>query len=678
MTPRGIILGLAGALFVCAYTYFNDWVLRQTHFIGNHMPVAVYGMLVFFLLFINSQLKQAALKGGEVAVALGLVLMVCVIPGSGLMRTFTFALMLPNHLNKLEPGWRKEQVLSNVPEGMLVNPGKDEDKILGSFLQGYSGSSGHIPVDDIPWSAWAKPLAFWVPLIFCMWLALMGLSLVLHRQWSAHEQLPYPIASYTNELMPTDGQTVSHIFTNRLFWISCGGVFLIHFNNYCFQWFPETFLRVPLQLDFGSLRAVAQTFLDGGGWMVLRPIIFFTVIGIAYFIPSDLSGAFGFGPYIWAFIAGSLVSYNISPNAPVIGTGYISPSPIMFIQFGAAIGVFLFVLYNGRHFYGCVCKAAFSGDKPGEVDDFAVWGLRVFLVAYACWAGQMILGGVDWILAIAFTSIIVVYAVVVSRIIAEAGLFHLQLVVFPCAILWGLFGRSLGATQLLILEMCTIIMIIDPRECFMPFLVNTLRLVELQGESLGRFCRYGALALLVGLFVALPVTIYIQYDLGAQAIPDSWAQRHVPRFPFNNVVKATERLTSQGSLEESESLSSLQRLRQMSPNRACVISLVIGIGLVIFCSGMRLRVSRWPVHPLAFLVCATWHIKHFAFSFIIGWAIKILVIKYGGAGTYNKVRPLMIGLIVGEVMGAIAPSLVGLIYFLLTDQQPPSFRVLPG
>jgi hypothetical protein len=93
---------------------------------------------------------------------------------------------------------------------------------------------------------------------------------------------------------------------------------------------------------------------------------------------------------------------------------------------------------------------------------------------------------------------------------------------------------------------------------------------------------------------------------------------------------------------------------------------------------MRLRVSRWPVHPLAFLVCATWHIKHFAFSFIIGWAIKILVIKYGGAGTYNKVRPLMIGLIVGEVMGAIAPSLVGLIYFLLTDQQPPSFRVLPG
>jgi len=54
------------------------------------------------------------------------------------------------------------------------------------------------------------------------------------------------------------------------------------------------------------------------------------------------------------------------------------------------------------------------------------------------------------------------------------------------------------------------------------------------------------------------------------------------------------------------------------------------------------------------------------------------VIRYGGAGTYNKVRPLMIGLIVGEVMGAIAPSLVGLIYFLLTDQQPPSFRVLPG
>jgi hypothetical protein len=55
-----------------------------------------------------------------------------------------------------------------------------------------------------------------------------------------------------------------------------------------------------------------------------------------------------------------------------------------------------------------------------------------------------------------------------------------------------------------------------------------------------------------------------------------------------------------------------------------------------------------------------------------------MVIKYGGAGTYNKVRPMMIGLIVGEVMGAIAPSLVGLIYYVITGEQPPSFRVLPG
>jgi hypothetical protein len=678
VTPRGIILGLAGAIFVCTYTYFNDWVLRQTHFVGNHMPVAVYGMLVFFLLFINSQLKRSALKGGEVAVALGLVLMVCVIPGSGLMRTFTCALMLPNHLNKLEPGWQKEQILSSVPKGMLVDPSQDEDRILGSYLQGYSGATGHIPIDDIPWSAWVKPLAFWVPLIFCMWIALMGLSLVLHRQWSSHEQLPYPIAAYTNELMPSEGQTVSPIFKNRLFWLGCGGVFLIHFNNYCFHWFPDTLLQIPLRLDFSSLREVADTFLKGGGWMVIWPTVFFTVIGIAYFIPSDLSGAFGFGPYIWAFIAGTLISYGFSPNSSVIGTGYISPSPIMFIQFGAAIGVFLFVLYNGRNFYTRVFKAAFSPSNSTGIDEFAVWGLRVFAVAYVGWAGQMVLGGVDWILAIGFTSIIVIYAVVVSRIIAEAGLFHLQLVVFPCAVLWGLFGRALGSSALLVLEICTIIMIIDPRECFMPFLVNTLRLVELQGESLGRFCKYGALALLLGMCAALPVTIYIQYDLGAQAIPDGWAQKHVPHFPFTNAVKAKERLTLQGSFDESESLSSWERIRQMSPNKACVISMMIGIGLVVLCAGMRLRVSKGPVHPLAFLVCATWHIKHFAFSFIIGWAIKLMVIKYGGAGTYNKVRPMMIGLIVGEVMGAIAPSLVGLVYYVITGEQPPSFRVLPG
>jgi hypothetical protein len=37
MTLRAVILGLAGAAAICAVTYFNDAVIRQTQLTGKHV-----------------------------------------------------------------------------------------------------------------------------------------------------------------------------------------------------------------------------------------------------------------------------------------------------------------------------------------------------------------------------------------------------------------------------------------------------------------------------------------------------------------------------------------------------------------------------------------------------------------------------------------------------------------
>ena len=106
MTWRAVLAGLVAGAFICAFGYFNDAMMHQTMFIGSNMPISVYGGLILFVLILNPLLKRWAFSAGELAVALALVLAMCCIPGSGLMRTFTMTLMMPQHLERSTPGWR--------------------------------------------------------------------------------------------------------------------------------------------------------------------------------------------------------------------------------------------------------------------------------------------------------------------------------------------------------------------------------------------------------------------------------------------------------------------------------------------------------------------------------------------------------------------------------------------
>jgi hypothetical protein len=91
-----------------------------------------------------------------------------------------------------------------------------------------------------------------------------------------------------------------------------------------------------------------------------------------------------------------------------------------------------------------------------------------------------------------------------------------------------------------------------------------------------------------------------------------------------------------------------------------------------------LRFPWWPLHPLLFVTWATEPMRRFCAAFLVGWLVKVAVMKYGGAGLHGKLKPLMMGLIAGEVLGAVFPSIVGAIYFFVTGDQPVAFRVLPG
>ena len=91
-----------------------------------------------------------------------------------------------------------------------------------------------------------------------------------------------------------------------------------------------------------------------------------------------------------------------------------------------------------------------------------------------------------------------------------------------------------------------------------------------------------------------------------------------------------------------------------------------------------MRFPHWPLHPLLFVVWTQPHITLFCFSFILGWIVKLIVLKYGNSQLYSRMKPLMIGIIAGEILGAMTPSLIGVIYYFITGNIPKPYVLYMG
>ena len=793
MTKRSLILGLAGVLFICGLSFFNDRVLRSTYMVGNHMPVSVYGLLIIFVLALNPLLKKLALTGREIAVILTLVLASCVVPGAGLLRSFTDSLIQPHRYKKTEPGWaqlsaleispadvrdygslarllrtrgddaesraravvasrvgqfdsekallarlnelltddtfardeafddvrlpgwlarlrdrdpetlqeheratlnrglidvlfegaiavRWPGVVEQVPHTMLADVSRDEDAVLGGFTQGLGSVSAHARVRDVPWGGWTRTFLFWVPLILSLWGAVLALAVVVHRQWSDHEQLPYPIATFTDALLPSGDDPRPGVLRNRYFWIGAVPVVLIYLNNYLYEWAPETLIYLPTRVDLSGMASLFPTFASGGGTRLLAPTVLFSVVGIAYLLPSDVSFSFGIGPFLWALVAGALAGYGISLNGTIEGSaGYIALKPSTFLLFGANIAVFIAIIYTGRRTYATIFRRSLGMKADDEARPTEVWAARAFMVLAALFVMQVAWGaGVGLFLALMYAAVLLIMFVTMSRLLAEAGLFYMQPYFFPCVMLWGLFGaRAIGPGTLLIMQVLTMVLAIDPREALMPYVTNALRLLDRREAPLGKAGIWAAGAVVIGLAVALPVTLYIQYDQGS-AVWEGWGTHGVPKMPFKNAVSVQDRLSAQGVLAASERASVLDRLGMVSPNGACLWALFIGLAVTLGAAFARLRFTWWPIHPLLFITWGTEPLRRICGAFLIGWLVKVLVMKYGGVHTYARVRPLMLGLIAGEILGALVPMVIGVIYYAITGLPPKAFLVMPG
>lgn len=565
---------------------------------------------------------------------------------------------------------RKPAVLEHVPTAMLADPSCSETALAG-FVNGLAEGDTAISIRDVPWRAWTRTMLFWVPLIVTSVAMFIGLALVLHRQWAVHERLRYPTVEFARALFPGQDGTVSVVFRDRLFWIGAMAVFLLHMNNYAARWWPHIMIPIATQFDFRPLLDLVPVYRVSGvhTYGLFKPMVYFSVVGITYFLASDAAFSLGIAPYVYGIAMGIAATYGVNVRGP-----FMRPSACASNYAGAYCAMFLVLVYTGRHYYLNVLRRSLGIGTDDAVAPSAVWGARAAMAAGLLLTMQLTLVGLDVPMGVVFVVVMVVIHVVMSRLVAEVGLFKLMPFFFPCALVWGMVGaKAANPDQLLLMGLVTSVLLVYPREAAMPFIVCGLRVADRARVRLGRVAAAGYAVYIVGLLVAIPITLYIQYQYGALRAGDGWSYGQPPRLVFDATCAVRQQLAARGVLEQSLSAGALERLASIRPMQPCLIGFAITFVLVWVFTILRQRFAWWPLHPVMFLVLASWQSTYIAFSLLLGWLIKAVVTKYGGAAAYQRFRPFMIGVIAGDLVAQLVPLAIGTIYYMMSGIPPPGY-----
>jgi hypothetical protein len=355
--------------------------------------------------------------------------------------------------------------------------------------------------------------------------------------------------------------------------------------------------------------------------------------------------------------------------------------PFDFQRFGGYVGIALLLLYTGRsHYWRLFLGAVFLGRNAEN--RMGVWAVRMLLLCVAGFVAMLCWLGMDWPAAVLLVLLMLMLFTVAARINVEGGLFFLQAGWTPVAVLAVGFGLgALGPSNLVLIALITAVFALDPRECLMPFIVNGLKLCD-GHKALKPATPVAAGAVFaLTLGVAVVVVLWATYNYGVPQ-GDNWATRDVPQMPFKFTNDAIDTLKATGKFEHSLNLSTAGRLSDglanLVTNGTFLFWTGLGIAAALGLSYLRLRIPRWPLHPVLLLVWGTYPISWLSHSFLLGFIVKFLVVRLGGSAAYNAAKPAMIGLIVGEVAGAFLWMIVGLIYHLATGQTPPKYMIFPG
>ena len=718
ITIRSLFFGFLGIFFIAGTAKFHDNVLMGTYLIGNQLPPAAFfylcliglgwnGMWILLdrLFKAEHRLSDAlALSAKEIAVAFAMTLVACWAPTSGLCRYFHTQIMMPWYFLSNHQSWEVHGLLTEYlrpelfPSPWPGNPDVLSDpayeRVYRGFFTGLAKGTETLSILQLPLRAWIAPMLIWGPFLTLFALTLISIQFLVHRQWASHEQIAYPIAQVTGQLfqMSDERKHVPGIFRNRLFWWGVLPIFVLLMIEYLAKWFPET---VP----------ALSTFLPNlkGWWVPLythMPIIkkvynygalqwqtiFFTFVGIAYFVSSEVSLSVGLSYFLLAIF--SIGYWQTTGNI-------IDGSVMESLRGGAFTGFFFILAFTGRSYFKAVFATAFGirirkrvkadADASQEEKDLAtpdevsVLAARVMIVTFIgfvilfSWMCQ------SWLIALVFSLLLFMLYTVFSRMVSETGIPFLQSGWSPGSLLVYLLGpAAIGPHALTyILWAGNTILTPDPREALIGYVSTGVKIADDNRLNLKKIFLWICVAALVAMVIGWFAASWVIYNYNPTG--DAWAHAYPPVTPFDYSARLFADMKAAGTFAASEAASPIARLGMISGSTLKTHYFFYGIIAIILLSTIRFRFAKFPLHPILILMAGTYPAAAAWSSFLIGWFIKQLIVRFGGGGVYQRFKPLFIGIIAGEILTIGLTIIVDFAYYIIVGSPSPvRVNFMPG
>ncbi|MFN4242202.1 MAG: DUF6785 family protein [Tepidisphaerales bacterium] len=652
VTWRSIALGLLGVVFICGLTPYNDYVVNNTFLVGNYLPVGLLLLFVVFSLVVNAPLARIkrswALTTGEISVAFAMALVSCALPSSGLMRYLPANLVVFHHQAGQNPDHADLLRQLNLPSWIFPTTASEElqfkanDPVVRQFIERIPQLQDKTLLERflaLPWEAWLTPALSWSLLLGCLGGMILCGVVILRAQWSDNERLPFPLAGVFQAVIeqPEQGRLLNPLLSSRLFWMAFAAVFAIHGINALSAYFPRNIPQIPLGYDFFAV--LSQPPASYTEWYFKRSQLYFCVIGLVYFLQSSVSFS------LWFFVV------LLQVVMMVLGTYQIEFSDGMRADqnFGAVVAFAVSILFVGRAHWLLVMRQMLRGrrgDEPaGRYIAYPVagWGLLLCTLGVMVW---LVMAGCTWIGAAVLVLLLQMFFLVVARVVAETGIPFVQVnaQVFRVWTFLAPLGVRTTAQTFFFTSWFHGLFVHDMRESAAVYTGQALRVAD-QGayEQATTWRRTWPLAaclvvaLAVGFVVSGAAMLYVEYnhaaplDRGAVPPINPYA---ITGQPISQILNpsANYALGGTGANDKHSTLGHF----------------TFGAAVTAFLAMMRLRFAAWPLHPVGFLLFNSYPMRMIWFSVLIGWLCKALVVRFGGIELFRALRPLFLGLIVGE------------------------------
>ncbi|MBC8138770.1 MAG: hypothetical protein H8F28_23055 [Fibrella sp.] len=634
VTARAVVIGLIGAILLCAITPYNDYKIGATYLAGNQFPVGAVFALLLLAAPVNALLRWLspvrAFSRAELLTIWTLMLVASGLPSSGMMRFFLPHIAAPGYFSNGVNNW-EELVWGGLPEWLSLS----DRAAAKAYFTGYPRGAEHIP-----WAAWVRPLLGWGAFAACFFVATFSLANLLRRQWIENEKFVFPLVTLPLLLAedPTPGTPLPPILRHPLLWCAVAFTTGLHGLNGLHQLYPTIpAVQTAMYLD---------NFLTTPPWNQVGqiPLLFFPlVVGLSFLLPAEVAFSlwFFFLFYKAEILIGTVYNWDMPGS---LG----SPSERRFHALqglGGAFGLMGWTLWAARRHLRDVWEKAVGGPRAAFIDDSGemfsyratVLGLVLSYTGMAIWLWLATVPGP----LIALSLLLLTLSLVtISWVVTQAGTLYM---IMPCMAIDAV-GATVGTRHAdpgawYTVQRIECMFYRDTRELLLPEILSGAKAAEVSGTVPRSLLWAMVASVVLGVGVSLAASLWLPYfNGGAITLPNTWAFRTGPMRPIQMA----------GGLVTTPIPGDWGGMLQVVGGFIGVVALLL----------LRAR-TGFGLHPIGFIGVSTVSGKTLWFSILLGWFCKTILLRFAGMRGYRAALPFFAGLILGDVMNAILWTVIG-------------------